>query len=354
MSNLQNGLDWQALVDIARLEQWMDAQGLGEGAISNAQALAGGTQNLLLRFQRSGGDYVLRRPPLHPRVDGNSTMRREMRVLTALTATEVPHAGFIAGCVDTEVLGSAFYLMKPIEGFNACAEMPGLHAGDPAIRHAMGMALADGAAALGNVDLDKVGLTDLGRLDGFLERQVPRWKGLLDSYGEFEGWAGPSALGEVEVIGRWLEERRPQSFVPGLMHGDYHLANVMFRRDGPQLAAVVDWEMTTSGDPLVDLGWMLATWPDANGTSAGPPAPQPWGGFPSADELIARYAQGSQRDLDNVQWYAVLACYKLGIVLEGTHARACARKAPRETGEQLHHAAQRLFERASQWVDSSR
>ncbi|MCY1280835.1 Phosphotransferase enzyme family protein [compost metagenome] len=354
MSNLENGLDWQALVDIDRLERWMDTQGLGEGVISNPQALAGGTQNLLLRFQRNGGDYVLRRPPLHPRVDGNSTMRREMRVLAALAGTEVPHARFISGCVDPEVLGSSFYLMAPIEGFNACAEMPVLHAADPGIRHAMGLALADGAAALGRVDLDKVGLSDLGRVEGFLERQVPRWKALLDSYGEFVGWPGPAALGAVDAIGRWLEERRPQSFVPGLMHGDYHLANVMFRRDGPQLAAVVDWEMATAGDPLVDLGWMLATWPDANGIAAGPPAPQPWDGFPSADEMIARYAQGSQRDLRNVQWYAVLACYKLGIVLEGTHARACVGKAPRETGEQLHQAARKLFDRASQWVDSSR
>ncbi|MCY1266785.1 phosphotransferase family protein [Metapseudomonas sp. CR1201] len=350
MSDLANGLRWQALVDIERLIGWMDEQGLGEGPIVGAQSLAGGTQNLLLRFQRGGRDFVLRRPPLHPRVDGNSTMRREMRVLAALKDTEVPHAGFIAGCESVEVLGSAFYLMEPVEGFNACAEMPELHASDPAIRHAMGLALADGAAALGRVDLKGVGLADLGRPDGFLERQVPRWKAQLDGYVEYAGWTGTAALGDVAGIGRWLEEKRPKSFLPGLMHGDYHLANVMFRKDGPSLAAVVDWEMTTAGDPLLDLGWMLATWPDANGVSAGPAAPQPWEGFPRADELVAQYAKGSQRDLDNVHWYTVLACYKLGIVLEGTHARACAGKAPRAVGEQLHAAAQKLFERAGQWI----
>ncbi|MCY1556799.1 hypothetical protein D9M68_935860 [compost metagenome] len=96
---------------------------------------------------------------------------------------------------------------------------------------------------------------------------------------------------------------------------------------------------------------MLATWPDAKGLSAGPLAPKPWDGFPTADELVARYATGSQRELSNVHWYAVLACYKLGIVLEGTHARACAGQAPRAVGEQLHAAAQKLFERAEQWIN---
>lgn len=354
MSKVENGLVWQALVDIARLEQWMDVQGLGEGPISGARALAGGTQNLLLRLQRSGRDFVLRRPPLHPRMDGNATMQREMRVLKALADTDVPHARFIAGCAHTEVLGSAFYLMEPIEGFNACETMPALHAADPTVRHAMGLALADGAAALGRVDLDRVGLSDLGKVDGFLERQVPRWQAMLQSYGEFEGWSGPQALGDVAAIGRWLEQRCPRSFEPGLMHGDYHLANVMFSNDGPALAAIVDWEMTTAGDPLVDLGWMLATWPDADGISTGPAAPQPWSGFASAEELIACYARGSQRDLSHVQWYAVLACYKLGVVLEGTHARACAGMAAQEVGKQLHHCAQKLFERASEWIEGRR
>lgn len=354
MSKMENGLDWQTLVDIPRLQRWMDVEGLGEGPISGAQPLAGGTQNLLLLLHRSGRDYVLRRPPLHPRMDGNATMRREMRVLQALAGTDVPHAGFIAGCKDTEVLGSAFYLMEPIEGFNACERMPALHAGDLAVRHAMGLALADGAAALGRVDLARVGLSDLGKVEGFLERQVPRWQALLHSYEEFTGWSGSQALGDVGAIGRWLEQRRPPTFEPGLMHGDYHLANVMFRNDGPQLGAIVDWEMTTAGDPLLDLGWMLATWPDADGIATGPATPQPWSGFPDAGALIARYAMGSKRDLSHVQWYAVLACYKLGIVLEGTHARACAGKASREIGVQLHQAALKLFERASQWIEGRR
>ncbi|CAN7772311.1 phosphotransferase family protein [Variovorax sp. LjRoot84] len=343
---------WEALVDVQRLAQWMDAQGLGEGAIVAPTVLAGGTQNLLLRFSRSGDDYVLRRPPLHPRADGNATMRREIRVLGALADSEVPHPRLIAGCTDTEVLGAAFYLMEPVEGFNACAGMPVLHARDPALRHAMGLAIADGAAALGRLVPSTIGLSDLGRLDGFLERQVPRWRAQLEGYAEFEGWPGAASLGDVDAVGRWLEAHRPQAFVPGLMHGDYHLANVMYRNDGPQLAAIVDWELAVQGDPLLDLGWLLATWPDTDGEAVGPDVPRPWQGFPKAEELIARYARGSQRDLSQVHWYAVLACYKLAILLEGSHARAWAGKADRATGDRLHAMARKLFERAALWIEA--
>jgi aminoglycoside phosphotransferase (APT) family kinase protein len=344
---------WQSLVDLDRLAHWMDGQQLGEGPISDAVQLAGGTQNLLLRFVRDGRGFVLRRPPPHPSGDGNATIQREMRVVAALANSEVPHARFIAGCAQAEVLGAAFYLMEPVDGFNACAGMPALHGHDATIRHAMGLAIADGAAALGRVVPAEIGLSELGRIDGFLERQVPRWRAQLEGYSAFEGWPGPEGLPQVDAVGRWLDQRRPASFMPGLMHGDYHLANVMYRSDGPQLAAIVDWELAVQGDPLLDLGWLLATWPGEDGRSVGPMVPQPWDGFPRADELVQRYARSSKRDLSNVRWYAVLACYKLGILLEGTYARACAGKAPRDVGEQLHDSARRLFGRAAQWIETT-
>jgi len=344
--------DWQSLVDPVRLARWMDQRGLGEGPLENVRQLAGGTQNLLMRFTRAGRDYVLRRPPLHPRMNGNDIMRREIRVLSALAGTDVPHPGLIAGCEDPEVLGCAFYLMEPIEGFNASSGLPALHASEPGVRHAMGMALADGAAAVGRVDLDAVGLADFGKLEGYLERQAPRWWMQLESYRDYPGWSGPEALGDVKAVARWLDEARPKSFQPGLIHGDYHIANVMFRPDGPGLAAIVDWELSTAGDPLIDLGWLLATWPDAGGQSVGMATPQPWQGFPAADELVGRYAEGTRRDLSHLHWYAVLACYKLGIILEGTHARACAGKAPRDTGDRLHATAQNLIARATQWIEA--
>jgi aminoglycoside phosphotransferase (APT) family kinase protein len=156
----------------------------------------------------------------------------------------------------------------------------------------------------------------------------------------------------VDVVGDWLEAHRPQPFKTGILHGDYHLSNVMFRCDSAELAAIVDWELATIGDPLMDLGGLLATWPEPDGVQRpGIVGTAPWDGFPTAPELIERYEGVIGRKVDSVEWYGVLGCYKLGILLEGTYARACAGKASVETGERLHAAAQALFGRAMNWVN---
>jgi aminoglycoside phosphotransferase (APT) family kinase protein len=273
-------------------------------------------------------------------------MRRESRVLAALAYSDVPHPKLIAACADETVLGAAFYLMEAIDGFNATVALPEPHRSDPALRRAMGFALVDGIAALGRVDYVAAGLHDFGKPDNYLERQVERWRGQLTGYTKFEGWPGPHELPGFEQVARYLETNRPSSFRPGILHGDYHLANVMFRLDGPQLAAIVDWELATIGDPLLDLGWILATWRGGDGNDLDALVVEPWEGFPTADELVARYALGSDRDLRAIDWYVVLACYKLGIIVEGTYARACAGVASIETGRRLHTHAVQLFRRA--------
>ncbi len=334
-------------VDLVVLAGWMDGQGLGSGPIEQVRELAGGTQNVLLRFTRAGRDYVLRRPPPHLRAGSNETMRREARLLGALAGSAVPHPALIAACGAEDVLGAAFYLMEPIEGFNATSGLPDSHCTAQA-QHRMGLSMVEGLAALHALDPFALGLDGFGKVEGFLERQVGRWQAQLDSYAELAGWPGPGELGDVRAVGQWLDANRPASFVPGILHGDYHLANVMFRSDAPELAAIVDWELATLGDPLVDLGWLLATWPDGSDSSI--TSVTPWIGFPSAAELVAHYAARSARSLDAVGWYGVFACYKLGILLEGTHARACAGKAPRETGDKLHARAVWLLERARKWI----
>ncbi len=328
----------------------MDAQALPSGELEAVELLEGGTQNVLLGFTRGGRRFVLRRPPRHLRKNSNETMRREARVLAALAGTDVPHPGLIAACPETEVLGASFYLMEPVEGFNPTRGLPELHRSDPAIRHAMGLDLVDSIAALGRVDYQAVGLQDFGRPKGYLERQVERWRSQLESYSELAGYPG-SEISGVERVARWLEEQRPSQWQPGILHGDYHLANLMFALDGPRLAAIVDWELCTIGDPLLDLGWLLATWPDPQASSMASIGVQPWQGFPDAAELVERYRGGSSRDLSRIGWYAVLACYKLGIILEGTHARACAGKAPKPTGDALHATTVGLFERALAMID---
>ncbi len=346
------GDDWRTLIDVGRLAAWMDTQALGQGPIEDARLLSGGTQNLLLRFRRAGREYVLRRPPRSPRGDGDATMRREARMLAGLADSDVPHPRLIAACPDAAVLGAAFYLMAPIDGFNAATGLPEPHRSDPRLRHRMGLAMVDGIAALGTVDHAARGLSDLGRVDGYLERQVGRWRALLDEYRRYDGWPGQDGLPGVDEVGRWLDAHRPSAFVPGILHGDYHIANVMFRPDSGELAAIVDWELTTIGDPLLDLGWMLATWPDEQGRRTVDHVVEPWQGFPTAAELVERYAQGSPRDLSRIDWYAVLACYKLALIVEGTHARACAGLATAAAGERLHKAARALLERAIAWIEA--
>ncbi|MEQ8840593.1 MAG: phosphotransferase family protein [Acidimicrobiales bacterium] len=337
-----------AVVDIDVLRQWMDTHGLGSGPLQDLTPLAGGTQNLLLQFVRDGRTFVLRRPPEHKRRNSDETMRREARVLGALAGGEVPHPALIAAEANEDILGAAFYLMEPVDGFTPTTGLPPLHAGDAAVRKGMGFALADAAAALGRVDHEAVGLADFGKPDGYLERQVPRWWAQLESYHDLGGkWTAD--IPHLEPVGDWLEKNRPRSFSPGVIHGDYHLGNVMYRHDSHELAAVVDWELATIGDPLIDLGLILAFWPE-EGSPPTAVSVTPWEGFPTIDEMVARYGEGSTRDLSAIEWYGVLACYKTGIILEGTHARAEAGKAPASFGDILHATTIGLFEKAAKII----
>jgi len=334
-------------VDFDRVREWMDGLGLGSGGVRGVEPIGGGTQNVMLRFQRADRTYVLRRGPRHLRARSNEVLRREMTLLEKLAATDVPHPKLIAGCVDETVLaGAVFYLMEPVDGFNPSAELPRLHAESASVRHRMGLNMVDALAALGDVDYVEAGLADYGRPDGFLERQVPRWLAELESYRALEGYPSTGVPG-IDRVAEWLERNRPAHWTPGVMHGDFHLANLMFSREGADVAAIVDWEMCTIGDPLLDLGWMLSIWPeDGEAADKIGTVLAAAGGLPTSAEIVARYAERSRRDLSAVTWYTVLACFKLGIVLEGTYARACAGKAPAALGEQLHAITLSLFDRA--------
>jgi aminoglycoside phosphotransferase (APT) family kinase protein len=336
-------------VDLSALADWMDSAGLESGPIIDVRPIGGGTQNVMVRFTRGTREFVLRRGPSHLRRSTNDNLRREIRLVRALHGTAVPHARLIAACEDESVLGGAvFYLMEPIEGFNAGTDLPPLHASNDEVRFEMGLSVIDALATLSKVDYVKVGLADFGRPQGFLDRQVPRWLRELDSYGKFDGYVGEGLA--VERIADWLTDNRPTSGPVGIMHGDFHIANVMFNLDGPGVAAIVDWEMSTIGDPLLDLGWLLATWPDMESSDVvGSPLARV-GGLPTREELIGRYRQQTGFDVSAADWYEVLACFKLGIILEGTYARSGAGLAPIDVGRRLHTSAIALFGRAGRII----
>ncbi len=338
-------------VDLDRLQDWMERENIGTGKICNAQLLTGGTQNILIKFDRGSETYVLRMPGKYAANVSKKSITREYRLLRALEGSEIPRPRPIAESTDCDVLGEPFYLMSAVDGFNpTVSPLKSPHADSDGIRREMGFAMVDVIAKLANLDIEKVGLGSFGNPDGFLERQVARWKRQLEDYTRYDGWPGSKSLPEVEAVGAWLEQNRPGNFKKGLLHGDYHFANIMFCHDSPKIAAVVDWELATVGAPLLDLGYLVATWPEPDGTHYSRVPVTPWRGFPTAAELIQRYRDQTNQDMASVSWYSVLACYKFAIILEGTYARACAGQADADTGMRLHLAASGLMKRAETWV----
>ncbi|MFJ8111665.1 phosphotransferase family protein [Streptomyces sp. NPDC096132] len=330
------------LFDPDRLSRWMDDRGLPGGRIGDVRPVTGGTQNVLVRFERGGQEYVLRRPPRHKRPNSDETMRREAQLLTALAGTDVPHPRLIAACDTTDVIGAAFYLMEPVEGVTPATELLAPLSQDPALQRELGLSVIDSIAALSRVDPRAVPYYDASRAEGWLTRQVGRWSAQLSSYEKYDGYPG-FAPDTVERVTAWLNDHQPRISEIGVIHGDFHLANVIVRPDTGTVAAIVDWELAAIGDPLLDLGHLLATWPvDGNPVSASLSVP----GLPSRDDLVEHYATRTGRDLDALTWFRVLACYRLAVVLEGTHARAGAGQAPADMGARLHTMAQALIDQA--------
>jgi aminoglycoside phosphotransferase (APT) family kinase protein len=326
--------------DQAAVQRWVREQGLGS-TVTDVEPLTGGTQNIVVRVHVDGRPMVLRRPPLHPRPTSDKTMLREIAALRTLAGTPVPHPGFIAGCDDLDVLGVVFYLMEEVNGFNPGDDVDEAYVRDAGMRHQVGLSYSASLAQLGNVTWEGKPLAELKRPGSFLERQVPQFLRLLESYRHDRYEPESLAVGE---LAEWLDSNRPPDGEPGIMHGDPHLSNVLLRRDRPELAAFVDWEMCTVGDPLLDLGWMLICWPlDTNTITAGAELAA-LGGLASRGELLHAYRGAGGRETPRLDWYIAMACFKLGIVIEGTWSRFLVGQADRDAGERLHASAQNLID----------
>ena len=310
------------MIDTTRLDAWMDERGLpGRGEPVEQRFVSGGSQNEIYEIRRGALHVALRIPPPSAPAGRDEGMVREWRIIEALEGTDVPHTPAIAACTDPSVLGRTFYLMGFVDGWSPMGLEgrrwpPPFHA-DLGARRGLAFELVEGIALLSKVDWRARGLTELGRPEGFHDRQVERWTSF------FERIKGRRLPG-MDVAAAWLEKHRPVDYLPGLMHGDYQFANVMFHHGAPaRLAAIVDWEMGTVGDPKLDLGWVVQGWPaDTGGSGASASSYVDLSGMPSPAELLARYAEVSGRQVDDIDYYVVLAKWKLAIVLEQGFQRA--------------------------------
>ena len=323
------------------VERWARGTGLGF-SVSDVAPLTGGTQNIVVHLRIDDRPMVLRRPPLHPRPTSDKTMLREIAVLRTLAGSSVPHPEFIAGCDDLDVLGVVFYLMEEVDGFNPGNEVARAYVDHPTMRHDVCLSYAASLAELGNVAWEGSPLAELRRPGSFLARQVPQFLGLLESYRHDD--YDPASLPAVDALAGWLRDHQPDDRPPGIMHGDAHLNNVLLRHDRAELAAFVDWEMCTVGDPLLDLGWMLVCWPTEPNTIDAGSALAELGGLATRSELVEAYVAAGGRRPDRLDWYVALACFKLGIVIEGTWSRFLAGRASRDAGERLHESAAHLID----------
>ena len=310
------------MIDVERLGAWMDSKGLpGAGAPIECSFVSGGSQNEIYEIRRGDLHGALRIPPPPAPANRDEGILREWRIIEALDGTDVPHTAAIAMSDDPSVLGRTFYIMGFVDGWSPMGmvdhKWPAPFDSDLEARRGLSLQLAEGIALLSRVDWKARGLEGLGRPDGFHERQVDRWTTF------FERIKGRELPG-IEVASAWLRSHRPIDYIPGIMHGDYQFANVMFRNGAPaRLAAIVDWEMGTVGDPKLDLGWMVQGWPEETNTpEAAESSYVDLTGMPNRSEVLEHYAKVSGRQVDDIDYYIILAKWKLAIVLEQGFQRA--------------------------------
>jgi aminoglycoside phosphotransferase (APT) family kinase protein len=337
--------------DPARLGAWLAASaGLrGASGLRGVDLIAGGRSNLTYRLDLGQGALVLRRPPLGHVLPTAHDMAREYRVLSALRDTDIPVPAPVAFCPDADVIGAPFYLMEHVDGVVLRSREDGRQLSGDQGRQ-LSERLAEMLAAIHGLDPDAVGLTGFGRPDGYLARQLARWQR------QWELSATRPMPGYDALVDR-LTAHLPPSAEGTLVHGDFRLDNMLVTLGPvPAIAAVVDWEMSTLGDPLADLGLTLMYWAD--------PGEEDWleinvgagitslPGFLSRAGLAARYAELTGRDISGIGYYMAFGCFKLAVVLEGIHARFLQRKTVGEGFEREGPAVPVLIDRAHRMLDA--
>jgi len=305
-------------IDGPSLEAWFAREVEGAQPPLEFGRISGGRSNLTYGVTDAAGHrWALRRPPLGKRLASAHDMAREHRIIAALAPTDVPVAPAIALCEDESVNGAPFYVMDFVDGLILRTKAEAEKSFAEAERTAIGERVVDTLVAIHAVDPESVGLGDLGRKEDYVTRQLRRWHGQWEKSKTRE-------LPVVDDVHRRLSERIPEQGVATIVHGDYRLDNLILSGTG-EVAAVVDWELCTLGDPLADVGMLLVYWSEP-GDELMPLFDPPTTalGFPKREAVRHRYAGLSGRDLGEIDFYVALACWKLAIILEGVFARYAA------------------------------
>jgi aminoglycoside phosphotransferase (APT) family kinase protein len=312
-------LDLPPLLVRRPLEAFLDARGLGSGPVA-AEPVGEGHSNVTYLISRAGGAWVLRRPPRPPLPPSAHDVLREARLLTAVQDAGVRTPPVLATCDDERVIGAPFYVMERVEGDVLTSDVPAA-LDDEASRARIGEELVDALVEVHAVDWRGCGLEGYGKPTGYLDRQLRRFGGLWEHNRTRE-------LPVLDRVTAWLGEHKPDSGEATIVHGDYRLGNTMFAPGAPaRLAAIFDWELATIGDPLADVGYLVATWAqpgDAEDALFGLSAVTRRPGFPTREQLIARYEERSGRSMSDVRWYMTLALWKSAVFLEGSYKRRLA------------------------------
>ena len=299
------------------LHSWL-ASTLGEEGPFELTPLSGGNSNETVSVTSPRGRWILRRPPAASLAPGAHAMEREHVIMEALSGREVPSPRTLGVLVAEGVPQTPALLMEHVDGVALTDALPSSYPPQPEAAQAIGEAVIDALADLHAVPWREAGLAEFGRPEGFLERQVPRWRKQLERYRTRE-------LPYLDELTEWLADRRPETFEAGIMHGDFHLDNCLLTPAPPvRVAAIVDWEMATIGDPLMDLGLFLAFWGDDRPPEPAMPRVQAVSrvaGAPSRASLAARYEARSGRSVERVDWYCAMAFYKLAMIVEGAYAQ---------------------------------
>ncbi|MGB2949672.1 MAG: phosphotransferase family protein [Rhodococcus sp. (in: high G+C Gram-positive bacteria)] len=302
-------------VDFEAVSEWIGGLGIGAIAPLSFDRVGNGQSNLTYAVTDAGGSrWVLRRPPLGSLLASAHDVVREYRILTALQNTGVPVPKMIAVCEDLSVSEVPLVLMSFVDGvvIDSVSTAEKMTEGQ---RAAVGGAMAAALANIHRVDLDNVGLADLASHKPYAQRQLKRW---TTQWQQSQSREVPA----IDALTERLAGNIPVQSEVRLVHGDFHLNNVITSPSDGSIVAVIDWELCTLGDPLADLGGLLAYWPEASDPVAGPFMASTLPGFPTRAELTARYAAETGRDVTDVGFWQVLALWKLSIIAEGVMRRA--------------------------------